>query len=137
MELLHNPSHQPPLPLSPALSPLPVSPALSHLPVSPALSPLPTLPSQLKQAIKSQYPDKVFTTDFVPRHSNNLGAVDTEASRRPAGMVAPDAEYTDANITAAATNATSTTIEKDKQEEARLELHTFAGSTAVDLMLDN
>ncbi|CAI5460060.1 unnamed protein product [Closterium sp. Yama58-4] len=78
--------------------------------------------AQLKQAIKSQYPDKVFTTDFVPRHSNNLGAVDTEASRRPAGMVAPDAEYTDANIstTAAASNATSTTIEKDKQEEARL-----------------
>ncbi|CAI7899779.1 unnamed protein product [Closterium sp. NIES-54] len=78
--------------------------------------------AQLKQAIKSQYPDKVFTTDFVPRHSNNLGAVDTEASRRPAGMVAPDAEYTDANIsmTATATNATSTTIEKDKQEEARL-----------------
>ncbi|CAI5949953.1 unnamed protein product [Closterium sp. NIES-65] len=31
--------------------------------------------AQLKAAIKSKYPDKVVTTEFVPRHSNSLASV--------------------------------------------------------------
>ncbi|GJP55147.1 hypothetical protein CLOM_g14132 [Closterium sp. NIES-68] len=55
--------------------------------------------AQLKAALKSRYPDKVITTDFVPRHSNVLAS---------------------AKHGSVASNAFGAAIESGKQKEARM-----------------